>query len=120
MSITLKVHAGDFKYARLITPMFGENYLELSSSFLGGNVKYPKSKIVSLEVSGGEQTKQISGTAAGALVGGVLLGGFGVLVGALAGGNKNQTIFAVAFSDGKKVLLEMKTKDFSKIQALCF
>ncbi|WP_435952748.1 hypothetical protein [Dryocola sp. BD626] len=120
MSITLKVHAGDFKYARLVTPMLGENYLEMSSSFLGGNQKYPKSKIASLEVSGGAKGKNVAGTAGGALVGGVLLGGFGVLVGALAGGNKNQTIFAVEFNDGKKSLLEMKTKDFSKIQALCF
>ena len=58
--------------------------------------------------------KGMGGTLAGAAVGGLLTGGFGAIVGGLAAGNGHKNVrkaqFAVEFTDGEFIVLELYSK----------
>lgn len=64
--------------------------------------RYAPSDLVKLSEIGQEQAKSFLGASVAAGAGALLFGGIGLLAGALAGGNKHNTIAAVEFSDGKK------------------
>jgi len=52
--------------------------------------------------------------------GGLLLGPVGLLAGLLAGGNRNMSLMAVTFADGRKVLLAGKSKELQPLLGACF
>ena len=72
---------------------------------------YTPSEIVSVKEMGREQVKSFLGSAVGAGAGTLLFGGIGLVAGALAGGNRNKTLVAVEFSDGKKIAFLVKQND---------
>lgn len=71
-------------------------------SFSTPEKRYAPSELTKLSEIGQEQAKSFLGASVAAGAGALLFGGIGLVAGALAGGNKHNTIAAVEFSDGKK------------------
>jgi hypothetical protein len=71
-------------------------------SFSMPKKKYAPSEIVKLTELGQEQAKSFLGASVAAGAGALLFGGIGLVAGALAGGNKHNTMAAIEFADGKK------------------
>ena len=124
---TIEVLAGDFQKSR--TKLCGSAHKGLfltlkgvgntSLSFLGRERLYIRDLEVVEEMSP-EKTKSFLGSAGGALVGGALLGGVGLVAGALAGGNKKKIIFAAKFKDGRKFVGTTNSKTFVELKAAAF
>lgn len=107
-----------------------------STSFLLGTAKMSRNfgtetvelKIKNAELQTEEKLKELAGSAgwgfAGALVGGVLTGGIGLLIGGLAGvlsgGNKSEVCFSCELQDGRKFLATTDKKTWQNILALTF
>lgn len=98
------VLAGDFTSGRL-----GRKKLVLKRKLTLGSFlrtlsaweKVPVREIESLQLATEESTKRFGAAAAAGLVGGVLLGGAGLVAGAMAGGNKNTVTFELRRADGR-------------------
>ena len=70
--------------------------------------RYSRSDVVKVTEMGQEQAKSFVGASAAAGAGALLLGGIGLVAGALAGGNKHKIIVGVEFADGKKAAFSIK------------
>jgi len=82
--------------------------------------KVPTSEIVALEQIGQDSGKSFVGSAAGAIAGGLLLGGIGIVAGGLAGGNRNAVTFRLALRDGREFMGTAKANVFQMLQAAAF
>lgn len=112
----VKIHAGDI----------GKRSIDFDGSYFSfyesrwSNTKISASNISSLEIATEENIKSISGTFAGGIIGGVILGPVGMIGGLLLGGNKKEVTFAATFNDGKKIFATTDSLTFTKIQAVHF
>ena len=111
-----KILGGDFPGHSNFIVTFGKTALAWgiggkdSSIDLNGN-------ITSVEIVTEENKKKFLGAAGWSLAGGALLGPVGLLVGALAGGNKKEVSFAVYLKNGKKFLAKADPGTYQKIVA---
>lgn len=98
------------------TSFFGTFYIQCLKGWSG--TKYNISDIKRIEAVDEEQFRSGGKAAAGAIIGGVLTGGIGLLAGAAMGGRrrKNITVF-IEFNDGTFAAFEEKKKAFVKILA---
>ena len=80
-------------------------------SFKTPKVKYAPADVVKLSELGQEQVKSFLGASVTAAAGALFLGGIGLIAGALAGGNKRNTIAAIEFSDGRKCAFSIDPTD---------
>ncbi|MBM3299782.1 MAG: hypothetical protein FJ279_09035 [Planctomycetes bacterium] len=80
-------------------------------SFSTPKKEYAPGDLVKLTELQQEQAKSFLGASMAAGVGALLFGGVGLVAGALAGGNKQRTIVAVEFSDGKKAAFSVSPDD---------
>lgn len=86
-------------------------------SFSMPKQRYAPSDVVKLTEMGQEQVKSFLGASVAAGAGALLLGGIGLVAGALAGGNKHNSLVAVEFADGKKAAFSI---DPSNKPYICF
>lgn len=84
-----------------------------------GTKKYGFSDIASVEIASEDNTKTLGTTLIRGAIGGIMLGGLGLLAGALTGG-KNDVTFICTLKDGSKFLGTTKKKTFTLLQAECF
>ncbi len=75
-------------------------------------------EIKSLEVIGKESGRSVGGAAVGAVVGGLLTGGVGIVLGGAIGAGKNEVPILIHLKDGDKRYIKLKTKHLGKIEAL--
>lgn len=69
--------------------------------------RYDQTSISSIIAIDEESYRSAGGAAAGAIIGGVLTGGIGLLLGAAIGGRRrNKNAYLVTFSDGQHVAFE--------------
>ena len=73
--------------------------------------KYSHKEVVKVTEISQEQAKSFLGASAAAGAGALLLGGIGLVAGALAGGNKHRVIVGVEFKDGKKAAFSINPKN---------
>lgn len=72
--------------------------------------KYEEKDIETITPIDEEQYRSAGGAAAGAIIGGVLTGGIGLLAGAAIGGRRRKTgAYLVTFTDGSHVAFEEKS-----------
>jgi hypothetical protein len=76
--------------------------------------------IAGFEVITEESVKKTGGTLGTAAVGGLLFGGAGAVVGALAGGNKNESVVEVTCFDGKKGLARADSEMMDTLRKVIF
>lgn len=79
--------------------------------------KYPKDKIVSVEVVTSENATSVAGAGFGIAAGALLAGPVGAIVGGVLGGKGSKQVAAVTFEDGKRALIEGKAKDINMLVA---
>ena len=84
------------------------------------NTVYQPKHIVSVEQVDKNNHTSILGKAGWGAVGAVALGPLGLIAGALGGGNRSTTIVAIEFVDGKRALLQGKSKEMTQVIALGF
>lgn len=95
----------------------GIDFLASKITGLASGVKYEPSQIKRVIQLSSESSKSFAGSAMTGLAGGLLLGGAGLIAGALAGGRKSMQKIGIEFSDGCKVILE-QTSDDKPLQCL--
>ena len=105
----LKVITGDF-YKSEGCLKKGDIYLPVTWSKF---VKYHLGEIANIEIVGTDQGQ--ANSVGAAMLGGLLLGGAGLIAGAVAG-KKSQVHFAVAFRDGKRALLSCQADVYARIK----
>lgn len=105
----LKVITGDFHKSEGCFKK-GDIYLPVTWSKF---VKYGLGEIANLEIVGTDQGQ--ANSVGAAMLGGLLLGGAGLIAGAVAG-KKSQVHFAVAFRDGKRALLSSQADVYARIK----
>ena len=76
--------------------------------------------VESYEVISDEHQKSAVSAAAKGIVGGALLGGVGMIAGAMSAKEKGIYTVAIQFKDGKKSLLEIDEKLYKAIVQACF
>lgn len=84
------------------------------------NDKMRKDDILSADIVTEENHKSIAGKLGWGAVGAVTLGPLGLLAGVLGGGNRQSMVVAVAFKDGRKVLLQGKPKELMPLIGAAF
>ncbi|BBA70046.1 hypothetical protein [Geobacter sulfurreducens] len=105
-----KAVAGDFTGSTAIETgvlwggISGEKFKGLT--FIDAKAKYKPDQIVKVVQLSEEKTKSFLGSAVAGVAGGLLLGGAGLLAGALVGGKKTLARIGIEFSDGCKVIIE--------------
>jgi hypothetical protein len=77
----------------------------------GSSAKYTPEQIKKVIQLSSESSKSFSGSALTGIAGGLLLGGAGLVAGALAGGRNTISRIGVEFDDGSKVVLEQEFND---------
>lgn len=95
----------------------GIDFLASKITGLTSGVKYEPSQVKRVIQLSTESTKSFAGSAMAGLAGGLLLGGAGLVAGALAGGKKSLLKIGIEFNDGCKVILE-QTSDDKPLQCL--
>ncbi|BEH11233.1 hypothetical protein GSUET_28450 [Geobacter sulfurreducens subsp. ethanolicus] len=88
-----------------------------SLTFIKAKTEYKPEQIIRVVHLSEEKTKSFLGSAVTGIAGGLLLGGAGLLAGALVGGKKTLARIGVEFSDGCKVILEQEPDN---AQLKCF
>ena len=78
------------------------------------------SAIAAVEEVNQENSTSVMGKAAWGAAGLALLGGVGLLAGALGGGNRNRSILSVRFTDGRKVLLQTKPVETAALISMAY
>jgi hypothetical protein len=73
---------------------------------------------ISLKVRMVDPSKDIGRTLGGAAIGGVLAGGAGAIVGAVASGNKGKTLFSIVTVEGDELLCRCSGGQYPKIGGL--
>lgn len=124
MKHSIKVLAGDFSkgewnffYEKSIFNNGAK--LKLNNGFLQGYSEFKFSEL-KIERVGGNQSKQIGRSIGGSAIGGLLLGGAGLVAGALMGGNAGKVQFSVTTKTGKRALCEVSNKLWVLILAAAF
>ena len=85
-----------------------------------GGKTYGVANIESLEQLDEENKKKVLGTLGWGTAGLVALGPLGAIGGMMIGGKRKKVIFAVQFSDGKKIMGETDAKLFTRMRAATF
>ena len=80
----------------------------------------PLDQIESVDLVTQENKTSVLGKAGWGAVGAIALGPLGLLAGVLGGGNKSMMIMAVKFKNGRKVLLQGKSKDMQPLLGAAF
>ena len=111
-----KVIAGDYKNKNVVLSMTGKAMIKGVFT----KVKIDKKNVDAYEVVKDEHRKSaISGVGRG-LVGNFLLGGVGLVAGALSAKSKGIYAVAIQFKNGKQSLLEVDDKIYDAILKKCF
>lgn len=79
-----------------------------------------KTTVESYEVIADEHNKSAASGAIKGMVGGALLGGAGMIAGALSAKEKGIYTISIQFKDGKKSLIEVDEKIYKAIIQACF
>lgn len=87
---------------------------------LGPGKTLKLANIAGFEVITEESVKKTGGTLGTAAVGGLLFGGAGAIVGALAGGNKNESVVEVRCFDGTKGLARADSEMMDILRKVIF
>jgi hypothetical protein len=111
-----KVIAGDYE-GKIVVGGIGVPAIGIS---FGKSLVLDKTTIDSYELLTDEHTKSAASGIARGIIGGFLLGGVGLVAGALSAKNKGISTVAVQFKDGKKSLLEVDEKIYKNIIKHCF
>ncbi|RTI66742.1 hypothetical protein C3I19_08920 [Campylobacter jejuni] len=82
--------------------------------------KFYISNIASIEIANQDNCKKAGGTIASAVIGGVLFGGVGAIVGAMAGGNEQITTVILTYENGTKSLAQVDSDMFEILQTMLF
>lgn len=93
--------------------------VQLWRSALSSDVM-PLDQIESVDLVTQENKTSVLGKAGWGAVGAIALGPLGLLAGVLGGGNKSMMIMAVKFKNGRKVLLQGKSKDMQPLLGAAF
>lgn len=121
--VMLKVLGGDWeeKHAASIRKSFTGKFdtLVITRGFMK-NDKFKKEDILSADIVTEENQKSIAGKLGWGAAGAIALGPLGLLAGVLGGGNKNVLVVAVAFQDGRKILLQGKSKELMPLVGAAF
>jgi hypothetical protein len=121
--LVLKILAGDFpqnSYVTLETGWSGKPKALKMPRGWWRTTSYGIRHIVSVQQVDQQNSTSILGKAGWGAVGAIALGPLGLLAGVLGGGNRSSTILAVEFSDGKRALLQGKSKEMTQVLALGF
>lgn len=86
-------------------------------TFITAKAQYNPDQISRVVQLSEEKARSFLGTAVKGAVGGLLLGGVGLLAGALVGGKNTMLRIGIELSDGKKVIIE---QDADNAQLKCF
>lgn len=113
-----KAVAGDFsgrvdiktKSLFFSTPT-ADNFNGIHFPDAGSHAKYTPEQIKKVVQLSSESSKSFLGSALTGVVGGLLLGGAGLIAGALAGGKKTVARIGLEFDDGCKVIIEQEIDD---------
>jgi len=106
---SLTVVSGDFRRLN----GFAKNHSLYMPVTWRQHVEYHLREIDKIEIVGNEQSQ--SGSVGGAMVGGLLLGGAGLVAGAVAG-KTSLVHFSITFTDGKRALLSAQTSVYARIK----
>lgn len=90
---------------------YGINFLDAKG------IKYEPANIKRVVHLSTESSKSFAGAAVTGIAGGLLLGGAGLIAGALVGGRKKLQKTGIEFNDGRKVIIE-QTSDNKAFQCL--
>jgi hypothetical protein len=114
----------EFIEIKTVKPLFRKEQL------VGITLRSPKRKmfrgdetlkikeIKGIEIIGQESGRSIAGAAVGAVVGGLLTGGIGLVLGGALGAGKNEVPMFLHLRNGDKRYIKIKTKHVGKIEAL--
>lgn len=113
--MTNRVIAGDFEN-HIVTAYY--NKVKITKGFGGRAVD--STTVANYEVVTEETQKSVASGVARGLAGGLLLGGVGLVAGAMSAKNKGIYQVAIEFVDGKKCLVEVDDKVYKAIVQNCF
>lgn len=113
--MTNRVIAGDFGN-HIVTAYY--NKVKITKGFGGRAVD--STTVANYEVVTEETQKSVASGVARGLAGGLLLGGVGLVAGAMSAKNKGIYQVAIEFVDGKKCLVEVDDKVYKAIVQNCF
>lgn len=122
MGAANKVIAGDYSGLLVLKTVLkgGLDAVILKEGIFSKPIILDKSNVEAYELITEEHTKSaVSGVVRGA-VGGALLGGVGLLAGALSANNKGAYSIAVKFKDGKNSLIEVDEKIYKTLIKVLF
>ena len=111
-----KVIAGDY-LGKMVCTSFGETRIILGFS---ETIVIDKYNVESYEVVDETSRKSAASAAGRAFVGSLLIGGVGLLAGALSAKSKGVHTIAILFKDGKKSLIEVDDKIYKSIMTAVF
>lgn len=114
MSGYLNFFAGDYTGKHTLWRNFK------GKDLLGPGKKLKLADIAEFEVITEENVKKFGGTLGTAAVGGLLFGGAGAVVGALAGGNKNESVVEIRCFDGTKGLARADSEMMDILRKVIF
>ena len=114
MSGYLNFFAGDYTGKHTLWRTFK------GKDLLGPGKELKLANIAEFEVITEESVKKTGGTLGTAAVGGLLFGGAGAVVGALAGGNKNESVVEIRCFDGTKGLARADSEMMDILRKIIF
>jgi hypothetical protein len=121
--MALKVLAGDFPIGSVaavpLSFLGNPKYLTLRTGMLKYN-NYKSDDFLSVTQINQQNQTSIMAKLGWGGIGALALGPLGMIAGALGGGNKSTAVVAVEFKDGKRAMLEGKTKEITHVIALGF
>ena len=123
--MTIQVLSGDFStgsIGRIKHRFFRESCLSLSRSWWGNREEVTADMMGDLQVVSSETRKGIAAKAGWGAAGAAVLGPVGAVAGLLLGGENRPSKLVVSLSlvDGRQVLLDMDSKDYTELCALAF
>jgi uncharacterized membrane protein len=80
----------------------------------------PVTQVGSVELVTEDNKASVLGKAAWGAAGGLLLGPLGLVVGALAGGNKRVRLASIVFKDGRKALVQCKPDELKVLLSIAY
>lgn len=117
MSAKNKVIAGDYIGKQVLGG--GVSQAGIALSFIK-QLYLNETTVESYEVIADEHNKSAASGAMRGVVGGALLGGAGMIAGALSAKEKGIYTISIQFKDGKKSLIEVDEKLYKAIVQACF
>lgn len=91
----------------------GITFREIGKVFY--KVKLSADDVVRFEVLDENSAKSLAGSAGWAIAAGVLTGGIGAIVGAIAGGNRHDRIVALEDKEGRKAIIQISKGEHKKL-----